>query len=49
MNFAFGQGNWNSAQRQGKVREIYIISDIMSTKLQEQRKEIENEESILNV
>ena len=49
MNFAFGQGNWSSAQRQRKVREIYIISDIMSTKLQEQRKEIENEESILNV
>ena len=29
--------------------EIYIILDIMSTKSQEQRMEIENEESILNV
>ena len=38
---------WNSAQSQGKVREIYIILDIMSTKSQEQRKETENEESIL--
>ena len=32
-----------------KVREVYIILDIMSTKSQEQRKEIENEESISNV
>ena len=40
---------WNSAQNQGKVREIYIILDIMSTKSQEQQEEIENEESILNV
>ena len=31
------------------VREIYIILDIMSTKSQEQRKGIENEESVLNV
>ena len=29
--------------------EIYIILDIMSTKSQEQRMEIENEESILNM
>ena len=39
----------NSAQSQGKVREICIILDIMSTKSQEQQKEIDNEKSILNL
>ena len=32
-----------------KFRETYVILDNMSTKSQEQRKEIGNEESILNV
>ena len=35
VNFAFGQEIWNSAQSRGKVREIYIILDIMSTKSQD--------------
>ena len=49
VNFAFGQGNLELCSKSGKSQEIYIILDIMSTKSQEQRKEIENEKNILNV
>ena len=48
MNFVFGLGNLEFCSKSGKFISV-INLDIMRTKSQEQRKEIENEESILNV
>ena len=41
--FAFGRGNLEFCSKLGKSQGNYIILDIMSTKSQKQRKEIENE------